>query len=112
MAGINKVILIGYLDNEPDWVGDRDQKLMSFQLRIKTPFLKNGKKSDQVDIHTIMLKGNIADMASRVVTKGRLIYVEGKASTHSFIGDDGIKRYNSAIVAGYFKILGRPGDFK
>ncbi|MCC8408233.1 single-stranded DNA-binding protein [Mucilaginibacter sp. UR6-1] len=112
MAGINKVILIGYLDNEPGWLGEKHDKLFSFQLRIETPFLKDGKKSDHVDIHTIILKENIADTASRVVTKGKLIYVEGKASTNLFIGDDGIKRYKSAIVAGYFKILGRPGDLK
>ena len=54
----------------------------------------------------------LADMAIKILEKGRLISVEGKLRTRSFEDKEGHKKYTTEIVAENFKILGRKSDFE
>ena len=54
----------------------------------------------------------MADVAAKILEKGRLIYLEGKLRTRSFEDKEGHKKYTTEIIAENFKLLGRRSDFE
>ena len=54
----------------------------------------------------------LADVAAKYLTKGRLVYIEGKLRTRSYEDKEGVRRYTTEIVAESFNILGRRSDFE
>jgi single-strand DNA-binding protein len=103
MSGINKVILVGHLGNV---------SVVSFPLATSEFFNKDGKKVEQTEWHNIVMWRGLADAAVRMLKKGKLIYLEGKARTRCFEDKNGIKKYTTEIVADIFTLLGRNSDFE
>jgi single-strand DNA-binding protein len=54
----------------------------------------------------------LADIASKYLQKGKLVYIEGKLRTRSFEDKEGHKKYTTEIVAENFTMLGRKSDFE
>ena len=54
----------------------------------------------------------LADIASKYLQKGKLVYIEGKLRTRSFEDKEGNKRYTTEVVAENFTMLGRKSDFE
>ncbi|MEB0249836.1 single-stranded DNA-binding protein, partial [Mucilaginibacter sp. 5B2] len=106
MAGLNKVILIGYLGNEPEIISNDGSEKLSFRLITDSPFSKNGENSWEMESHNIVIPDKMVALACRLLTKGKLIYIEGKAITTCVKDERDIKRYHTKIVASYFKLLG------
>lgn len=112
MAGINKVILVGHLGNDPDLrYLDGNVAVANFSLATSETHMKNGVKEAHTEWHNIILWRTLAEAAVKILKKGKLIYVEGKCRTRSF-EHDGVKRYTTEIVAESFTVLGRPADFE
>ena len=53
----------------------------------------------------------LADVASKYLQKGKLVYIEGKLRTRSFEDKEGHKKYTTEVVAENFTMLGRKSDF-
>ena len=113
MSGINKVILIGHLGKEPEFRYLPDHvAVVSFPLATSEMFNKDGKRVEQTEWHNIVMWGGIAESAIKILKKGKLIYLEGKARTRSFEDKSGVKRYITEIVVENFTLLGRSSDFE
>ena len=54
----------------------------------------------------------LADIASKYLQKGKLVYIEGKLRTRSFEDKEGHKKYTTEVVAENFTMLGRKSDFE
>ena len=112
MSGINKVILVGHLGKDPELRYLEDQvAVVSFPLATSEFIIKSGNRIEQTEWHNIVMWRSLAEAASKSLSKGKLIYLEGKCRTRSFEDKSGIKRYTTEIVAESFIVLGRPGDF-
>ena len=112
MAGINKVILVGHLGKDPEVkTFDSGNKVANFTMATtETRKDKNtGERKDVTEWHNIVVWGNLADVAEKYLTKGKLIYVEGKIRTRSW-EDNGAKRYTTEIFADGFTMLGSKSD--
>jgi len=113
MPGINKVILVGHLGKDPELKYLNDNvPVVTFPLATTEIFSKDGKKIEQTEWHNIVMWRALAEIAGKLLEKGKLIYLEGKLRTRSFEHKDGSKRYITEIVAETFTLLGRKTDFE
>ena len=113
MSGINKVILIGHLGKDPELrYLEGGVSVTSFPLATSETFNKDGQKVEQTEWHNIVMWRGLADLASKYLSKGKLVYIEGKLRTRSFEDKAGIKKYTTEVVAENFTMLGRKSDFE
>ena len=112
MSGINKVILVGHLGKEPEVRHlEGNVTVASFPLATSETYNKDGRKIEQTEWHNIVMWRGLADVASKYLQKGKLVYIEGKLRTRSFEDKEGHKKYTTEIVAENFTMLGRKSDF-
>lgn len=112
MSGINKVILVGHLGKDPEVRHlEGGVSVASFPLATSETYNKDGRKVEQTEWHNIVMWRGLADIASKYLQKGKLVYIEGKLRTRSFEDKEGHKKYTTEIVAESFKMLGRKSDF-
>ena len=113
MSSVNKVILVGHLGKDPELrYLEGNVSVASFPLATSETFNKDGKKVEQTEWHNIVMWRGLADVAAKYLSKGRLVYIEGKLRTRSYEDKEGIRRYTTEIVAESFNILGRRSDFE
>jgi len=112
MSGINKVILVGHLGKDPEVRHlEGGVSVASFPLATSETYNKEGRKIEQTEWHNIVMWRGLADVASRYLQKGKLVYIEGKLRTRSFEDKEGNKKYTTEVVAENFTMLGRKSDF-
>ncbi len=111
MSGINKVILIGHLGRDPEVrTFENGTKKANFSLATTEYYKdKDGNRQEQTEWHNIVCWRNLAEIAEKYLTKGKLIYVEGKIKTRSW-EDNGVKKYITEIEANTFTMLGQKSD--
>ncbi len=113
MSGINKVILVGHLGKDPEVRHlEGGVSVASFPLATSETYNKDGRKIEQTEWHNIVMWRGLADVASKYLQKGKLVYIEGKLRTRSFEDKEGHKKYTTEIVAENFTMLGRKSDFE
>lgn len=113
MSGINKVILVGHLGKDPELrhLPD-DVAVISFPLATTEFITKAGTRTEHTEWHNVVLWRGLAEAASRLLKKGKLVYIEGKCHTRSYDDKEGIKRYTTEVIADNFVLLGRNSDFE
>jgi len=113
MPGINKVILVGHLGKDPEVrYLDGNVSVANFPLATSEFYTKEGRKTEQTEWHNIVLWRGLADTAAKHLSKGKLVYIEGKLRTRSYEDKEGIRRYITEVVADHFTLLGRKSDFE
>lgn len=113
MSGVNKVILVGHLGKDPEVRHlDGNVSVASFPLATSESYVKENKRIEQTEWHNIVMWRGLADVAQKYLTKGKLVYIEGKLRTRSYEDKEGHKRYSTEVVAESFKLLGRNSDFE
>lgn len=113
MSGINKVILVGHLGKDPEVRHlEGGVTVASFPLATSETYNKDGRKVEQTEWHNIVMWRGLAEVASKYLIKGKLVYIEGKLRTRSFEDKEGHKKYTTEIVADNFTMLGRKSDFE
>jgi len=112
MAGINKVILVGHLGRDPEVrTLESNAKVARFTMATTEAYKdKNGERKEITEWHTIICWRGLADTAEKYLTKGKLIYVEGKLRTRSWDDNSGVKRYTTEVYADNFIMLGARSD--
>ncbi|MDR2284194.1 MAG: single-stranded DNA-binding protein [Sphingobacterium sp.] len=113
MSSVNKVILVGHLGKDPELrYLEGNISVASFPLATSETFNRDGKKVEQTEWHNVVMWRGLADVAAKYLTKGRLVYIEGKLRTRTYEDKEGVRRYTTEIVAESFNILGRRSDFE
>lgn len=107
MAGVNKVIIVGRLGQDPEMkaVG---QGATVTRLSVATSenwVDKGGQKQERTEWHRIVVWGKLAEICGKYLAKGRQVYVEGRLQTRSW-EDNGQKKYSTEIVASTVQFLG------
>jgi single-strand DNA-binding protein len=107
MSGVNKVILVGRLGKDPE-VRAFENNVKKANFPLATSEIrkdKEGNKIETTEWHNIVCWRNLAEIAEQFLTKGKMIYLEGKIRTRSW-EDNGVKKYMTEIEAGTFTMLG------
>jgi single-strand DNA-binding protein len=99
--GVNKVILIGNVGNEPDvrYMPSGDPVANLSIATSETWRDKNtGEQQERTEWHRVVFIGKLADIVRQYVHKGSKLYVEGQLRTRKWQAQDGQDRYTTEIV--------------
>ncbi|WP_043529152.1 single-stranded DNA-binding protein [Litchfieldella xinjiangensis] len=106
--GVNKVILIGNLGQDPE-VRFLPSGNPVANLRIATTDTwtdrQSGQRQERTEWHSVVLFNKLAEIAQQYVKKGSRIYIEGRLQTRKWQGQDGQDRYSTEIVGNDMQML-------
>ncbi|MBN1829766.1 MAG: single-stranded DNA-binding protein [Deltaproteobacteria bacterium] len=109
---VNKVILVGRLGADPEVRYTQDGAMVtSFTVATDDRYKdKSGENVQKTEWHRIVTFRKLAEISSKYLTKGKLVYLEGKLQTRSWEDREGIKRSTTEIVASTMQMLDRRGQ--
>lgn len=101
MRGVNKVMLIGNLGKDPEiQLLDGNVPVVKVPLATSETYKdRNGKNISQTEWHNVVFWRSTAELASKFLRKGSLIYVEGRLRNRAWEDKQGNKKYVTEIVA-------------
>lgn len=107
MSGINKVIILGRLGQDPEVKKFDDEGSMTkFSVATSKKWkAKDGSEKEDTQWHNISCFGKLAEIASKYLSKGRQVYIEGELRTRSW-EKDGERRYATEIVCERIEFIG------
>jgi single-strand DNA-binding protein len=107
MRGVNKVILLGNLGNDPELKSMPNGGAVA-NVSIATSESWNdkntGQKQEKTEWHRVVFFGKQAEIVGQYLKKGSKVFIEGKLQTRSW-EQDGSKRYATEIVASQMQML-------
>ncbi|AFL83751.1 single stranded DNA-binding protein [Belliella baltica DSM 15883] len=94
MAGVNKVILVGNLGQDPEVKHLEGDKVVANVSLATTESYKDrsGNRVDNTEWHDLELWDGLAKIAESYLKKGSKVYVEGKIKTDSWQDEQGNNR--------------------
>lgn len=107
--GINKVILVGNLGNDPDVRYTASGAAVSNISVATTESWKDresGEQQEKTEWHRVVFFGKLAEIVAEYLKKGSQVYVEGRLQTRKWQDKDGNDRYTTEIVANEMQMLG------
>lgn len=111
MAGINKVIIVGRLGNNPDLKTlSPGNMVTTFSVATSESWVKDGQKQERTEWHRVVVWGKQAENCAKYLSKGRQVYVEGKLQTRQWEDQQGQKKYSTEVVAQNVQFLGSTSE--
>lgn len=105
--GVNKVILVGNLGNDPE-VKYTQGGMAITTLSLATTSVRkdrDGNQQEKTEWHRVKLFGKLGEIAGEYLKKGRQVYIEGRIEYGSY-EKDGVKHYTTDIIADEMQMLG------
>lgn len=98
---LNKVLLIGRLTADPQLRSTKSgQNVATFSIATNRVWTdKSGQKQEEVSYHNIVVWARQAEIVSKFLVKGQMVFVEGRLQTRSYDDKQGQKRYVTEIIA-------------
>ena len=97
-TSVNRVTLVGRLVATPE-LRETGSGIHVTTVRVAT------NDREQAEFHDVVLWRQHADFAVNYLTKGRLVYVEGRLQGRTWEATDGTQRRSVEIVADRFQAL-------
>ena len=107
--GINKVILIGNLGNDPDtryMPSGTAVTNISVATSRSWKDKQSGEQKEHTEWHKVAMFDRLAEIAAEYLRKGSQVYIEGRLQTRKWQDKDGNDRYSTEIVANEMQMLG------
>jgi single-strand DNA-binding protein len=110
--GINKVILVGNLGNDPEVrYSQSGSALTTISVATSESWKdKDGNMQERTEWHRVKFFGRLAEIAGEYLTKGRQVYIEGKLRTEKYTDKAGVEKYATDIIADEMQMLGGKQD--
>ncbi len=109
---VNKVILVGRLGKDPEVRYTPDGTMVTnFTMATDESYKdKNGEKVQKTEWHRIVTYRKLAEICGNYLTKGKLVYIEGKIQTRTWEDKEGTKRNTTEIIANNMQMLDSKGQ--
>jgi len=111
--GVNKVILVGNLGNDPDMRSmPSGTSVANVSLATSESWVdkQSGQRQDRTEWHRVVFFDRLAEIVKQYLHKGSQIYVEGNLRTEKWQDQNGIDRYTTKIIAREMQMLGSRND--
>lgn len=98
--GVNKVIIVGNLGQDPEVRYTPNGKAVA-NISVATSESwkdQSGQMQEKTEWHRIVLWGKTAEVAGEYLRKGSQVYIEGKLQTRKWQDQQGQDRYSTEIV--------------
>lgn len=108
----NKIIIVGNLGRDPE-LRYTPQNLAVCNISVATSEKrrdKNGEYQETTTWFRVTLWGKQAENASKYLTKGRPVYIEGRLHVDEWMDKDNQKRYTLEVNATDMQFLGNRND--
>ena len=113
MAGINKVIIVGNLGNDPEIrTMPNGEQVANITVATSESWTdkNSGEKKTQTEWHRIVLYRRLAEIAGQYLHKGSQVYIEGRLKTRKWQDNNGQDRYTTEIQGDNLQMLGGRQD--
>ncbi|MFC1897456.1 single-stranded DNA-binding protein [Chloroflexota bacterium] len=109
MASLNKVMIIGNLGSEPEMrFTPNGNPVTSFRVATNRVYTTaEGERKQETEWFTVVSWNKLAEQCNQFLTKGRLVYAEGRLRTRTWDSQDGQKHYRTEIIANRVTFLDR-----
>jgi len=107
--GINKVILVGRLGNDPEVrYTQSGSAIASISVATYEAWKdkQTGDQQERTEWHRVSLFNRLGEIAGEYLRKGSQVYIEGKLQTRKWQDKEGNDRYTTEIVANVMQMLG------
>ena len=106
MAGVNKVILVGNLGDDPE-VRSLNNGGEVVNLRVATSESwkdRDGQRQERTEWHRVVIfNENLGRVAKSYLKKGSKVYLEGQIQTRKWTDQSGADRYSTEVVLQRFR---------
>jgi single-strand DNA-binding protein len=112
MRGVNKVTLVGNLGRDPD-IQYIEGEIPVAKFPLATTEMRkerNGNVISETEWHTVVLWRGLAELASKYLHKGSLVYIEGRLRTRTWEDKDKNRRFQTEIVGENLVMLEKRRD--
>lgn len=109
MAGINKVIIVGHLGNDPEMRSmPNGEAVANISVATSEAWTdKNtGERREVTEWHRIVFYRKLAEICGQYLKKGAQIYIEGRLRTRKWQDQNGQDRYTTEIQGDVMQMLG------
>jgi single-strand DNA-binding protein len=111
--GINKVILIGNLGNDPEQKSMPNGNAVT-NISVATAESwkdkQTGQQQERTEWHRVVFFNRLAEIAGQYLSKGSKVYIEGSLRTRKWQDQSGADRYSTEIIASEMQMLDSRGD--
>jgi single-strand DNA-binding protein len=110
--GVNKVILVGNLGQDPElrYTGG-GTAVCNLRLATNESYKDaNGEWVEKTEWHSVVAWARLAEICNEYLHKGSQVYFEGSLQTRSYEDRDGNTRYTTEIKAREMMLLGGRDD--
>lgn len=112
MRGVNKVIIVGNLGNDPEtkqFSNGGSVTNISVATSEQWTDKQSGEKREATEWHRIVLFNRLGEIAAQYLRKGSQVYIEGSLRTRKWQDQNGQDRYTTEIRADQMQMLGNAG---
>lgn len=108
----NRVFILGNLTRDPELrQTPSGQSVATFGVATNRIWIdKDGNRQQEVEYHNVVAFGKLAQIAAQYLTKGRLVFIEGRLRTRSWEDASGQKRSRTEIIAINFQMGPKPKE--
>ncbi|MGB3611921.1 MAG: single-stranded DNA-binding protein [Cellvibrio sp.] len=111
--GINKVILIGNVGQDPEvkyMPSGGAVTNISVATSESWKDKNTGQPQERTEWHRVVFFNRLGEIAGEYLRKGSKVYIEGSLRTRKWQAQDGTDRYTTEIVANEMQMLDSRGD--
>lgn len=112
MASFNKIIIVGYLGRDSE-LRYTPQGTAVCNFSVATTERRKDRSGEFQDVTTwfnVSLWGNRAETAGQYLTKGKLVYIEGRLTQREYQDRDGNTRTSLDVNASELQFIGPRGE--
>ena len=108
--GLNKVMLIGRLGQDPEMRYTPSGKpLTKFQLAVNRSWTSaDNEKKTETEWFTVVSWGKLAEICNQYLKKGHQVYIDGRLHTRHWQDDEDANHSVVEVIAKEMVMLGRP----
>lgn len=110
MASVNKVILVGFLGQDPEIrtfpSGDQVANV-SLATTDKWKDKQTGERREATEWHRLQFGGKLAEIAAQYLRKGSQIYIEGSIRHRKYQDQQGVEKTITEIRVDHMQMLDR-----
>ena len=99
--GINKVILIGNLGNDPEQKSlPSGSAVTNISVATSESWKdkQTGQQQERTEWHRVVFFNRLAEIAGQYLSKGSKVYIEGSLRTRKWQDQSGQDRYSTEVV--------------
>ncbi len=111
--GINKVIIVGNLGQDPEVrFMPNGSAVANFTVATSETWKdkQTGEQKEKTEWHRIVIYQRLAEIAGEYLKKGSKVYLEGRLQTRKWQNQQGVDQYTTEIVANEMQMLDSRGQ--